>query len=334
MIAYNNEWLRNLSVRDEATELYHNDCLTKTELNLIETRFPVFFYTPNFFIRIGLFILTAIVLSFSFGLFALLFLDGMDRLIGAMAIFFGTVAYIGLEYMVKNKNHYRSGADDALLWTAAMLFFGGISYSVNAGPIAYYFITTIISGYFVVRFTNRIMAAVAYFSLLGTFFYIAIRLGVYGKILAPFILMGLSAIIYLIAARLKKSKSFILYESCLQVTRICALTGLYLSVNYFIVRELTNAMFDLNLPPDQGIPYGWAFWVFTCLIPLLYLARGIQKKDLLLIRVGLVLVAAIIFTIKSYYFIASIGVIMTLGGIVLAALAYVILKYLKTPRHV
>jgi hypothetical protein len=92
MIAYNNEWLKNLVTREEATELYSDECITKPELEQIETKFPVLFYTPNFFIRIGLFILTVIVLSFSFGLFALMFLDGMDKAIGAIAIFFGIVS--------------------------------------------------------------------------------------------------------------------------------------------------------------------------------------------------------------------------------------------------
>src|SRR5690349_6716061 len=108
MIAYNNEWLKNSATREDATELYQDDCITKAELSLIETRFPVSFYTPNFFIRIGFFILTAIVLTFSFGLISLFFMEGMDRALSVMAIFFGTISYFGLEYMVKTKNHYRS----------------------------------------------------------------------------------------------------------------------------------------------------------------------------------------------------------------------------------
>ena len=157
MIAYNNEWLKNLMVRAEAAELYHDKCISKPELETIEAKFPALFYTPNFFIRVGLFILTTIILFFSFGLFALLFMDSSDGAIGGMAIFFGMLSFAGLEYIVHTKRHYRSGVDDALLWIAAILIYGGISFMADAGPITNTVLAFIISLYCVIRFTDRVM---------------------------------------------------------------------------------------------------------------------------------------------------------------------------------
>ena len=333
MIAYNKEWLKNLLVRQEAAEMYHDKCISKPELEMIEAKFPAPFYTPNFFIRVGLFILTTIILFFSFGLLALLFIGNSDGAIGGMAIFFGMLSIAGLEFMVQTKRHYRSGVDDALLWISAMLIFGGISFMTDAGPIANNVLAFIISLYCVIRFTDRAMVPIAYLSLLGIFFFIATRLGVYGKMLVPFILMAVSLAIYLVVVKLRQAPRFLLYESCLQVARVSALICFYVAGNYFVVRELSNQMFDLQLPAGQGIPFGWLFWIFTCAIPVLYLTRGIQKKDVVLIRVGLLLIAAIVFTVKYYYHIASIEAIMATGGALITGIAYALSVYLKEPKY-
>ena len=333
MIAYNNEWLKNLKVRGEASQLYHDKCISKPELESIEAKFPALFYTPNFFIRVGLFILTTIILFFSFGLVALLFMGNSDQAISAMAIFFGVLSVAGLQYMIQTKKHYRSGVDDALLWIAAILIYGGISYMANPGPIANSFLAFIISFFCVIRFTNRVMVPIAYISLLGIFFFAATRAGFYGKMLVPFIMMAVSLVMYLAVTRLRKAPRFLLYESCLQIARICSLICFYVAGNYFVVRELSNVMFDLQLPAGQGIPFGWLFWIFTCAIPILYLTRGIQKKDVVLIRVGLLLIAAIVFTIKYYYHIAPIEVTMATAGILLTGIAYALSVYLKEPKY-
>ncbi|MEO6721765.1 MAG: hypothetical protein ABIN67_15710, partial [Ferruginibacter sp.] len=221
--------------------------------------------------------------------------------------------------------------DDALLWISASFVFGGISYLADATPVVYCVFGCIISLYCVIRFTNNLMVVVAYLSLLGICFYAATQSGVYGKAFAPFILMEVSAIIYLAAAKLRQAGRLPLYNDTLQITKLCGLVGLYVAGNYFTVRELSNEMFDLHLTDNQGIPYGWIFWLFTFSIPLLYLARGIQKKDTLLIRLGLVLVAVIVFTVKYYYHIASIEATMSLAGIIMLGIAYALSVWLKKP---
>ena len=46
----------------------------------------------------------------------------------------------------------------------------------------------------------------------------------------------------------------------------------------------------------------------------------------------LLLMAAIIFTVRYYYFVASIEVIMTAGGIVLMLVSYGLPRYLNSPK--
>ena len=76
MIAYNTNWLDNLFMQDQAAKAIDEASITKEEEAAIRNAYTVGFYMPNIFVRVGLFILTIIIASFSFGLFSLLLLPG------------------------------------------------------------------------------------------------------------------------------------------------------------------------------------------------------------------------------------------------------------------
>lgn len=333
MIAYNPLWLQNLFIRQQTAEAADQKLITEEELTGINAAYPVQFYSPNIFIRVGLFILTIVILLFSFGLFALLLISSIEKGFAGLAIFFGLLSYAALEYFVKSKNHFQSGVDDALLWISAGSLFGGITYLMNAGSLSNCLLIFIISLYCALRFADRVMSAVLFISLLGIFFFFCIRMGGTVKAFVPFVLMAVSLSAYLLVKRIKQLNVNYLYSDCLQAISIMALFSFDLSGNYYVVRELSNSMFDLHLAEGQGIPFGWLFWLFTFAIPGLYILRGIQKKNIVLLRLGLLLVAAIIFTVRYYYFIASIEVSMTIGGILLVIISYGLTRYLKTPKY-
>ena len=60
---------------------------------------------------------------------------------------------------------------------------------------------------------------------------------------------------------------------------------------------------------------------------------GIQKKDAVLIRMGLILIAAIVFTVRYYYHFFPTETAMMIGGLIMIAIAYTLIKYLKVPKH-
>ena len=332
MIAYNKEWLKNLVIREEAGSAFHEYCIEESELNAINNKYSIQFYTPQYFIAVGLFLLTIIILFFSFGVLALLFIDSFERIIGGLAIFFGMLTYAGLEYMIQTKKHYRSGVDDALLWMAAISISGGVIHLTGSEELISCVIVFIICLYGVLRFTDRLMAVAAYVCLMGVFYYSFTGMGVYGKMLAPFALMAVSAIVYFVATIIKNNGTNNLYNECLQVSRVIALLGFYCAGNYYVVREISDEMLHLNLQDNQSIPFAWLFWICTVTIPVVYLLAGIQRKDKMWIRTGLVLMVAAVLTIKYYYYVAAVETIMTLGGIALLGIVYGLSQYLKKPR--
>ena len=177
------------------------------------------------------------------------------------------------------------------------------------------------------------MAAIAYFSFIGILFYACIEMGSAAKAIAPFVIMIASLLLCFAVVKLKLKKNIVHYTGCLQMTELSALISLYAAGNYYTVRELSNRLFHLNMQAGDSIPFGWIFWLFTILIPFIYLARGIQKKDAMLIRVGLILFAAIVFTIRYYHSLLPIEVMMVAGGLLLLIISYCLMKWLHQPKY-
>jgi len=341
MIAYNKTTLDNLAVQKETTKAYKQDLISKEERAAVDLQYPVDFYTPHFFIRVGLFTLTMIIMSFTVSFFSLFFMDNMDKAIGYIGILFAGSAYAALEYIIKTKKHYRSGVDDALLYQfvgslyASILYLANITNMANTNTIGItgcgiLFIITVFAS---IRFVNMIGSLIAYLSLIGTLFFICSYIGGIVKVFVPFIIMAASAICYAAVKIVSKRSELRYYKNCLQIIKIATLLTFYIGGNYFVVRELSNTMFDLNLLPGQTIPFGWAFWIFTIVIPFGYLFFGIKNKDVILIRISLLLFAATIFTIRNYYAIAPIEIAMTIGGVVLIASCYALTRFLREPKY-
>ena len=341
MIAYNETALDNLFVQQQTIKAYKQGFISKEEKNAIDLQYPVACYTPNVFVRCGLFILTMIITWFTIGTFSLFFIDGIDKVVSLLGICFSIALYAAMEYMIKTKKHYHSGVDDALLYQFIGCLYASVLYLINVTAIntnsmgiVCCIILFIITAFVSVRFANMITSLVAYLSLLGVLFFTCARLGGIAKAIAPLILMAAAAFVYVpIKILFNKSTEWRHYKKCLQVVTAASLLSFYIAGNYFIVRELSNSMFGLNLLPGQTIPFGWLFWIFTVSIPFIYLFFGIKNKDAILIRVSLLLFAATIFTIRNYYTIAPVETAMIVAGILLIAGCYGLIRFLEEPKH-
>ncbi|THU33412.1 hypothetical protein FAM09_25000 [Niastella caeni] len=334
MIAYNHTSLDNLLINEEASVALNNELISKEEADAIKNVYPVNLYTPNLFIRIGLFLLTVVIVLMGFGLFWLLTKIESEKGIGTLVLIVSLMLYTALEFLIREKKHYRSGIDDALLWLsiafmsiAAALLFPYISFLARSVLI---FILTF---YILLRFGNILISGLVYLSFLAIVFYAVIRLGDVAKIIMPFLLMAISFFVYWLMKKNKHNSRVKYYKTSCTFVEILALVTLYAAGNYFVVREVSNSMFELGLKEGESIPGGWFFWITTILLPIAYIFRGIQKKDVVILRTGLVLVAAIVCTIRYYHHIAPLEVAITIGGIIMIIIAYAITKYLTTPRH-
>jgi uncharacterized membrane protein YgcG len=129
---------------------------------------------------------------------------------------------------------------------------------------------------------------------------------------------------------LNKQQSFF-YDFCFKSVLLLTLITFYASGNYFIVKELSDAIFPGST--HSKLSAGWLFWIFTIIIPPAYLFWGILKKDILFIRTGIGLVAATILTIRRYYTFFRTEDRNAGNWHLIIAISYLLIKYLRTPKR-
>jgi len=330
MIAYNRTSLDNLFIRDQAKEAFTAGCIAGEENKNIGVAHPVDFYTPNYFICVGLFLLTVVIAACSLGLFMLISAGGNDS-VTVLLIFFGLVCYGTLEYVVHKPRHFRSGVDYALLWMSAVLLYAGIYLAVNNMSTTSQCITVFtISLFFTLRFANNIMALIAYAALLSFIINIVVEFNTTIRLIMPFIIMVISIAAWFLSARFYNYKSYRPYRQCLIAIRVAALVSFYLAGNYYVVRELGSYIFGHS---QYAAGISWFFWIPTVATPLLYIYQGIRKKESIFLWTGLALIVATVFTIRYYYHVMPVEWALILGGTGMITIAYGLIRYLKMPRH-
>lgn len=339
MIIYNKTWLNNLYVHEQAEQEKAAGRLTKAEVDAIKQAYPVGFYKPGLFARIGIFILTFIVVCASAGLLTLMAnsLDITNSF--GWFLFLAILSGSTLEIMVRSKNHYRSGADDALLWMTGL--FLAVSFNLLVEKItdnhkidSLALSCFILAGsvIFTLRYLDRVMSAVACSAIFAVIFFAVQKLGPVGEASMPFVMIIASGVVYITGIQVSRQLTAPYHVNSLIWAQVVSLLVLYAAGNYYVVDRLNNVLKDL--PGTSGnIALGQFFWAWTMVLPIAYLLRGLFKKDVILIRLGLLLIGAAVCTFRYYYHIVSPEAALSIGGTVILVLSYYAIQYLKTPKH-
>jgi hypothetical protein len=332
MIAYNSTGLDTRRIQQQAAEALEAGAISQEQYDNIKKAYPVTFYAPNIFIRIGLFVLTVVIVAFTLGLLALITTASNEGAFAALFIIAGFITYAALEFIVYTKHHFRSGVDDALLWLSMVLIIAGIEIagdivSTTAGCRLIFLLAL----FGALRFADSVLALVAYAALLGIVFNTGLHLGGIGQIFLPFLVMAVSTGIYFLSTSLSAKERCRHYHTGLSLLRAATLLSFYAAGNYFIVRETRISL--LSSPPTAALPLGGLFWMLTLTLPFLYIARGLQKKDPIFLWTGLALIAAAVFTIRHYYSVLPLEWALVLGGMLMVVLSFLLIKWLRTPRY-
>ena len=103
----------------------------------------------------------------------------------------------------------------------------------------------------------------------------------------------------------------------------------YFSMNYLVVRELSESLLGLTIAKGEDIPFALLFYGFTFLVPVFYIVYSLYTKDRLMLIIGFLVFGFSIFTIRFYYHILPIEVALLLGGALLFLAAYLSIRKLK-----
>ena len=327
MQAYNKSELENYFLTEEAKKLYQKKFLSKEQLQNINAQLVQLKSNPNIFFRIGFFFLGSFLISTIISAFGLILFPLISEDFEFIFFFYAIVAYVGLEVLV-NMKFFRHGLDDAFVLTSQISFSIGIGILTEA--VLPVLIAMLVLGlFFAIRFINSISAVIAFIGLVGIFFNLIVEHDVMPKFYLSFVGLILAILVYFFVVHLSKNQNFYPYFKTFDTIRIASLLLGYLSMNYLVVRELSQSLMNLEITNKSDVPLAFVFYGLTFLIPLLYFFLGIQWKDKLVLYSGLLTLAFGFYSIRHYYYFFPIEYVMVISGILLFGLAYFIIQQLK-----
>lgn len=340
--AYNPAWALHEAMHAAATRWRRRNLLTPQQQLAIQAAYPLDFYRPGLFLRIGLFIFACIGALGGAGFFALLTELEHFRAVAVLGGF-GTLA--ALEFFIRSSRLYHAGADQALLYIALgwlVVLLTDVVHNVTPNswqydmPLGSSYLALLLGPLFLlflaatIRYADRLVAACTYLLLLLLLANWLLQVPA-GRLLLPFVLMLASGAAYWLVKRLSQRPDYLYYRRCLLVLQALALATLYLAGNYYIVRE-GNAELSGEYISTQ-IPFAPLFCLFTAVIPVVYIVVGLRRPSRIWLLTGLAAAAFSIFTLRYYRSLMPPEIAAVLAGAVLLALSAWAARYLRPARH-
>ncbi len=339
MKAYNPLWSENDFIQKTAQKWLKQGFLSKEQSLEIEKTYPHDYYDPNIFLKIGLFIFTILAASVSVSLMSVflywIYENHFNTSIAIQSLLVGFVFLMLLESLIKGRKLYHSGVDNALIYMALGSFCTTIYFLFEKlNPPTWLFLILFLPLFVAstIRYAESVVCTLTYFLVLGIFVIIALE-SFWGKTLLPFIVMLVSAGVYFLVKKLSARKDYLYYETCLTILKTLSLATFYLGGNYLIVREGNALINNIYQSVSPQVAFAPMFYFFTAIIPLSYAAFGLRYRDRLIVILGLITLGFSIFTYRFYFALLPIEIALTLGGILLIALAGGLIHYFKTTKH-
>ncbi|MCE2734199.1 MAG: hypothetical protein O9302_13155 [Cyclobacteriaceae bacterium] len=332
--AYSSSSLQNLYFIKEIKRWKQANIISAEQSEEAIKHSPSDFYHPNIFIRVLLFIATLIGLGGVTGMVAVLFSDVKEDGMGLLCFVYGAASFLFTELVVINRlKHYKSGVTEALLYHAGGFLLLGILFMLDFDFFSGMLVASILCACIAYRYLDLVSTLLAFlvffyliFSYINEFHAVAI-------VYLPFIVFALSFILYLVVKRIQKYRAAFDAQYVLWLVESLALVMLYVSVNYFVVRELSVALLGLSLQPGDDIPFASLFYSLTILLPILYLWIGLKKKDTVMYRISLLVLAFTVFTFKYYFSFNRPEVTLTVSGLILIAIGLFLFRWLRQPKY-
>jgi hypothetical protein len=328
--AYNQSWVENLKIQETASYWLSKNLISADQLSKIKVAFPEHFYRPGIFVKIGLFLFAIIACSFFAG-FTSIFLsgDGSDSAMVVLSLACLAGYAFSLEYLIKTRNLFHSGVDNALLYSAIGAAMMPVFILFSHLEVWQYCIFMLFILLFVVFRYADFVATLGLFAVTLTLVTTLLVKFPLGKALLPFAVMILSATIYLTIRKIKDTY----YYDCMKLLKILSLLTFYLGGNYLVVREGNAFLNELHLPVSPQIAFAPLFYFFTIAIPLAFIIGGIRKKNRILFVLGLLSFAFSVFTYKYYFSLLTPAQGITVAGAMMILAAVTSIKYFHSAKH-
>lgn len=327
MLAYNKELLENSFLVSEAKTLYKMKFISKTQLADCARQLPLLQSNRNILVRLGFFLLGFFLFSSVMGSMMMLFAPLMENNYKAMVYFYALIGLVGTEVLAA-KNYYKHGLDDAFILSMQATFYAAVGFSFEATlPV---FIVMIVVGILAcIRYVHTLSAVISCVGIVGLLFDLVTEYHLLDNMFLPFLGFLLAVAMYAMYVKLYANPKYYWYANALRFVKVFGLALGYFSVNYMVVRELSQSLMGITVEDGGDIPLAFLFYGLTFIVPLFYIVYSICSKDRLMLMVGLLTLGYSFFTIRYYYQLLPLEVALLLGGLVLFAIAFAAIRVLK-----
>lgn len=327
MLAYDKTKLENEALVSEAKVLYKMKFISKAQLAEVSSKLPLLQSNGNILVRIGFFLLGCFLFSSVLGSFMLLFMPLMENNYKVMVYFYALIGLVGTELLAAQYYH-KHGLDDAFILTMQGAFYSAIGVSFEA--ILPVFAVMIVIGLICcIRYVHTLSALISCIGLVGLLFCLITDEHLMDTMFLPFVGFFLAIVIYAVYKKLNSNPKYYLYTNALRVTKVFSSALGYFSVNYMVVRELSQRLMGIVVEEGGDIPLAFLFYGLTFIIPLFYITYSIYAKDRMLLIVGLLTIGYSFFTIRYYYQLMPLEIALLLGGLLLFGIAFTAIKILQ-----
>lgn len=329
MIAHDKQLLANTFLIESADSLRDGGFITKEQLLAAKFKTPRLKTNSNFLVRIGFMFLGVLLYSSIVGvisLFGITIFQDMTHFEWAI-YWYALVGLVGSELLVR-QNFFGHGLDDAFILGFVSMISAAVA--VNLESATAIFITLAIVGLICcIRYVNTISALVCLVGITGFFCCLSFDLEIIPKLYVPFIGLVLAIEMYLFYHHMHAKPQLNFYKYAMQVVQAFSLVLGYASINYFVVRELSVELLNMNLAPEQDIPFAWIFYILTFALPIGYLWYSLRLKSKEMLWIGALALVCSVMTIRHYYSVLLPEVALILAGIILFAIAYLLIRKLR-----
>lgn len=325
MIAFDRTLLENTFFVAGAKGFKNGDFLTAEQLLTVKSRFPTLRTQNNILIRIGFFLLGSLLYSSIVGMGSLFTLPILEQNYEAMIFVYAIIGLATTEFLAI-QNYYGYGLDDAFILGFQSMLYVGIGVTTeDALPV---FITMgIVGAMSCIRYVHTLSALVSLVGITGTIGFLVLDYHIINPFYLSFVLLFFAVALYFIHGKLDANPKSYYYKKALQLLQVFSLFLAYASVNYFMVREVSEQFIQVQftqfvVAENGDIPLAWLFYTLTFGIPCFYIGYALKIKNRSMFLIGLLTLALAFATIRYYYSLIPLENALILGGVVLFGIAY------------
>jgi hypothetical protein len=326
MTPFNKIKLENTFLVEHAEILFSKRFIEKEQFHQIKMQLSQL-NSSSFFIRVGFFLLGCFLISSVLGFISVLSMSILNENY-SFQMYLGMILCIIGSELLSRKEYYKHGLNDAFILSIPLFASIAIGLSTESVPFALVVLALSSLGC-VIRYLHTTSALVSCIGFLSVLSYLVTQEHLINKAYLPFLGLFLGLLLFLITVILSKNENAFQYKNALLATKVFSLLLIYFSMNYLVVRELSEILMNIKVTKGNDIPFAVLFYLLTFLIPVFYILFGLNKKDRIFLLIGMSTFAFSIFTIRYYYAILPIETALVIGGIILFGLIFLAIQKLK-----